>query len=48
MQHFRPHTLARASAGFSAVATMLIQQGLRRANFYAGFWVNVVVGAAGL
>jgi uncharacterized membrane protein len=27
---------------------MLIQQGLRRSNFYAGFWINVVVGAAGL
>ena len=43
-----PHTMALASAVFSAVATMLIQQGLRRSNFYAGFWVNVVVGAAGL
>lgn len=48
MPLFTPHTMALASAIFSAVATMLIQQGLRRANFYAGFWVNVVVGAAGL
>lgn len=43
-----PHTLALASAAFSAVATMLIQRGLRRSNFYAGFWINVIVGAVGL
>ena len=27
---------------------MLIQRGLRRSNFYAGFWLNVAVGAVGL
>ena len=32
----------------SAVATMLIQRGLKRSNFYAGFWLNVAVGAVGL
>ena len=43
-----PHVAALASALLSAVATILIQRGLRRSNFYAGFWVNVVVGAIGL
>jgi drug/metabolite transporter, DME family len=43
-----PHTLALASAFCSAVATTLIQRGLRRSNFYAGFWINVVVGVIGL
>ncbi len=42
-----PHIFALASALSSAVGTMLIQRGLRRSNFYAGFWINVVVGAAG-
>ena len=27
---------------------MLIHRGLRRSNFYAGFWINVVVGVIGL
>jgi uncharacterized membrane protein len=27
---------------------MLIQRGLRHANFYAGFWINIVVGMIGL
>jgi DME family drug/metabolite transporter len=43
-----PHALALSSALCSAVATMLIQRGLRRSNFYAGFWLNVAVGAVGL
>lgn len=43
-----PHLLALASACFSAVATILIQRGLRRSNFYAGFWINVAVGVIGL
>jgi uncharacterized membrane protein len=43
-----PQMLALTSAVCSAVATMLIQRGLRHANFYAGFWVNVVVGMVGL
>jgi drug/metabolite transporter, DME family len=43
-----PHELALASALCSAVATILIQRGLRRSNFYAGFWLNVVVGMIGL
>jgi uncharacterized membrane protein len=40
--------LALASALCSAVSTMLIQRGLRHANFYAGFWINIVVGMIGL
>jgi drug/metabolite transporter, DME family len=43
-----PHELALASALCSASATILIQRGLRRSNFYAGFWINVVVGMGGL
>jgi len=43
-----PQMLALASALCSAVSTMLIQRGLRHSNFYAGFWINVVVGMAGL
>ena len=38
---------ALASAVSSAVGTTLIQRGLRRSNFYAGFWINVAVGAVG-
>jgi uncharacterized membrane protein len=40
--------IALASAVCSAVATTLIQRGLRRSNFYAGFWINVVVGVVGM
>ena len=40
--------IALAGAFLSAVATILIRQGLRRSNFYAGFWINVVVGVIGL
>jgi uncharacterized membrane protein len=43
-----PHVIALASAVCSAAATMLIQRGLRRSNFYAGFWINVAVGMVGL
>ena len=43
-----PQMLALASAFFSAIATMLIQRGLERSNFYAGFWINVMVGVVGL
>jgi uncharacterized membrane protein len=43
-----PHVLALASAVFSAIGTILIQRGLRRSNFYAGFWINVAVGVVGL
>lgn len=43
-----PHELALASALCSAVATILIQRGLWSSNFYAGFWINVVVGMIGL
>jgi uncharacterized membrane protein len=43
-----PHLLALASALGSAVATLLIQRGLRRSNFYAGFWINVTTGSLGL
>src|SRR6266581_436631 len=40
--------MALTSALCSAVATILIQRGLRRSNFYAGFWINVTVGVVGL
>src|SRR5436309_3212811 len=40
--------MALTSALRSAVATILIQRGLRRSNFYAGFWINVLVGVIGL
>ena len=43
-----PHLIALSSALCSAVATILIQRGLRRSNFYAGFWINVTVGVVGL
>ena len=43
-----PHELALASAFCSAIATIMIQRGLRTSNFYAGFWINVVVGTIGL
>lgn len=46
--HASAQILALSSAFFSAVATHLIQQGLRRSNFYAAFWINVTVGALGL
>lgn len=42
------HLLALSSALFSAIASILIQQGLRRSNFYAAFWINVAVGVVGL
>lgn len=45
---FSPHVIALSSAVCSAIATMLIQRGLRRSNFYAGFWINVAVGMVGL
>src|SRR2546425_1982308 len=40
--------MALTSALCSAVATILIQRGLRRSNFYAGFWINVLVGVIGI
>ncbi len=43
-----PQLLALSSALFSAIAALLIQQGLRRSNFYAAFWINVAVGVVGL
>lgn len=43
-----PHALALSSAVCSAVASILIQRGLRQSNFYAGFWINVLVGVVGL
>jgi drug/metabolite transporter (DMT)-like permease len=30
------------------MATLLIQRGLRRGNFYAGFWINIAVGVMGV
>jgi uncharacterized membrane protein len=40
-----PHVMALSSALCTASATILIQRGLRGSSFYAGAWVNVVVGA---
>lgn len=40
-----PQVLALGSALCAAMATFLIQRGLERSNFYAGAWINVVVGA---
>jgi uncharacterized membrane protein len=40
-----PQVLALGSALCAALATFLIQRGLQRSNFYAGAWINVVVGA---
>jgi uncharacterized membrane protein len=40
--------MALSSALCTATATALIQRGLRGSNFYAGFWINIVVGMIGL
>jgi uncharacterized membrane protein len=40
-----PQVMALGSALCAAGATLLIQRGLERSNFYAGAWINVVVGA---
>lgn len=40
-----PHLLALSSALFAASATILIHRGLQGSSFYAGAWINVVVGA---
>ncbi len=42
------HVVALVAAILSAAATILIRQGLRGGNPYAGFWINLVVGTAGL
>jgi len=42
------HTLALSSAILSAAATIFIRQGLRGGGAYAGFWINIAVGAVGL
>ena len=43
-----PQVMALSSAVCTAVAATLIQRGLRRSNFYAGFWINITVGVVGL
>jgi DME family drug/metabolite transporter len=48
MAALTPHFLALAGAVCSALATILIRQGLRQGNFYVGFWINVIVGVVGL
>ena len=40
--------LALLSAFFSASATIMIRQGLQASNPHTGFWINLVVGVAGL
>jgi len=42
------HTLALSSAILSAAATIFIRLGLRGGGAYAGFWINIAVGAVGL
>jgi drug/metabolite transporter, DME family len=42
------HVLALAAALSSAVATILIRQGLRGSSSYSGFWINLAVGTLGL
>lgn len=42
------HVLALAGALTSAIAAVLIRQGLRSGSAYAGYWVNLAVGTAGL
>ncbi|MBI2217299.1 MAG: DMT family transporter [Candidatus Rokubacteria bacterium] len=42
------HLLALSSALLSAVATILIRQGLRAGGIYTGYWINLVVGTAAL
>lgn len=39
-----PHVMALSSALCTSIATMLIQRGLQGATFWAGAWINVVVG----
>src|SRR4051812_39240343 len=46
--HESPELLALVSSCCSAIGTILVQRGLRRSNVYAGFWINVTVGAIGL
>ena len=41
-------TLALCAAVLSAAATILIRQGLRGSDPYTGFWINCMVGVAGL
>jgi uncharacterized membrane protein len=40
--------LALAAALLSAVATILVRQGLRGSDPYTGAWINMIVGAIGL
>ncbi len=40
--------LALLSALFNSSATILIRQGLRDSNPHTGYWINLVVGVAGL
>jgi drug/metabolite transporter, DME family len=42
------HVLALSSAILSAAATIFIRQGLRTGGSYAGFWINIAVGAVAL
>jgi uncharacterized membrane protein len=42
------HVLALAGAFTSAVAAVLIRQGLRSGSAYAGYWLNLLVGTLGL
>lgn len=42
---YTAHVLALAGALCSAMATVMIRQGLGHSNSYAGFWINLAVGA---
>lgn len=48
MELISPPAVALTSAFCSAVATILLRQGLGGSNFHAGFWINVAVGVIGL
>src|SRR5947207_5192793 len=43
-----PHVLALVAAFCSGCATILIRYGLRGSSIHSGFWINLMVGTAGL
>jgi uncharacterized membrane protein len=40
--------LALGNAALSAASTIFIRQGLRKADAFTGFWINLIVGAVGM
>jgi uncharacterized membrane protein len=45
---YTAHALALVGALCSAIATIMIRQGLGNSNTYAGFWINLAVGTVGV